>query len=195
MIITFEGGEGAGKTTQTALLKAFLENKGRQVITLREPGGSFLSEKIRALFLETPMDVMTELLLLLASRRENLAGIIAPAVQAGKDVIIDRWIDSTLVYQGLQGGIGIAETTAIMHATRTWLLPDLTFVLDLDPRHARSRFTPGDRFEQRDEGWHGELRKGFLELACETRHHVIDAACTADEVHKAIILVLEEFLN
>ena len=192
MIITFEGGEGVGKTTQTALLAVHLEKEGRSVVTIREPGGSALSEKIRALFVESPMDAMTELLLVLASRRENITQIIEPVQEAGKTIIIDRFIDSTLVYQGLVGGLGIEKVKAIMQATGTWLEPDTTFVLDMAPELACSRFAPSDRFEHRDTDYHRRLREGFLAISTDKRHRIIDAAQSQEGVFRAIIARLEK---
>jgi len=186
VIITFEGGEGTGKTTQAALLKNYLESKGRPVVSLREPGGSHLSEKIRPLFLHEAMDPVSELLLILASRRENIITIIEPALEAGHIVIIDRFIDSTLVYQGLAGGLGVERVRGIMQATRTWLVPDLTFVLDLDPALAAARYTPDDRFEFRDSDFHRRLREGFISLAIEPRHRVLDTRGLKQAVFEAV---------
>lgn len=191
MIITFEGGEGAGKTTQAALLKAFLESQNRPVVMLREPGGSILSEKIRALFLREAMDPLTELLLILAGRRENITTIIHPAIDSGAFVIIDRFIDSTLVYQGLVGGLGVERVREIMQATNTWLVPDLTFVLDLDPALASTRYTPGDRFEHQAPDYHQRLRQGFLHIATEPRHHILDTSQPKEEVFEAVRQAVE----
>ncbi|HQP29801.1 MAG TPA: dTMP kinase [Deltaproteobacteria bacterium] len=186
MIITFEGGEGVGKTTQAALLKAFLESQNRPVVMLREPGGSVLSEKIRSLVLHESMDTLTELLLILSGRRENIATIIEPALAGGSVVVIDRFIDSTLVYQGIAGGIGIERVRDIMQATRTWLIPDLTFVLDLDPALAATRYTPDDRFEFRDPDYHRRLREGFVSVATEPRHRLIDTSAPIQAVFETV---------
>lgn len=186
MIITFEGGEGVGKTTQAALLKRHLASENRPVVSLREPGGSVLSEKIRALFLGEAMDPLTELLLILAGRRENIAAIIEPALAAGSIVIIDRFIDSTLVYQGLAGGIGIERVRRIMQATDTWLVPDLTFVLDLDPGLSSKRYSPDDRFEFRDPDYHLRLREGFISIATEPRHRIIDTSAPKPAVFETV---------
>jgi dTMP kinase len=186
VIISFEGGEGAGKTTQAALLKKYLEKKGRQVVSLREPGGSDLSENIREIFLTHPMDSMTELLLLLAARRNNIASIIMPALDAGKVVIIDRFIDSTLVYQGIAGGLGIEKVMNIMVITDTMIEPDLTFLLDIEPETAYSRFIPADRLETRGIETQNIIRQGFIDVCRERRHHIIDAGKPEERVFEEI---------
>lgn len=186
MIITFEGGEGTGKTTQAALLKQYFEQTNRPVMMMREPGGSPLSEKIRSLVLHEPMDPLTELMLILAGRRENIKGLIEPALDSGRIVIIDRFIDSTLVYQGIAGGLGIERVRDIMQATGTWLVPDLTLVLDLDPAMAATRYTPDDRFERRDPGYHRRLREGFLHIATEPRHRIFDTTASKQAVFEAV---------
>ena len=175
MIISLEGGEGVGKTTQAALLKEYLEKQGRRVVSFREPGGSKLSENIRKLFLGCQMDTMTELMLLLAARRDNIKTFIEPAVNIGSVVIIDRFIDSTLVYQGIAGGLGIDSVRNLMGISDTWLEPDLTFLLDINPEIAFSRFTPSDRLEMRGLKIQKIIRQGFLDVCKEKRHHVIDA--------------------
>ncbi len=175
MIISLEGGEGVGKTTQAALLKEYLEKQGRRVVSFREPGGSKLSENIRKLFLGYQMDAMTELMLLFAARRENMKTLIEPAVKRGSVVIIDRFIDSTLVYQGIAGGLGIDSVRNLMGISDTWLEPDLTFLLDINPEIAFIRFTPSDRLEMRGLKIQKIIRQGFLDVCKEKRHHVIDA--------------------
>jgi dTMP kinase len=185
-IITFEGGEGAGKTTQAALLKEYLEKKGRRVVSLRDPGGSELSENIRKLFLSHPMDSMTEVMLLLAARRNNIATIIMPALDAGKIVIIDRFIDSTLVYQGIAGGLGIENVRKLMEITGTLIEPDLTFLLDMDPETAYSRFIPSDRLEQRGLETQKIIRQGFLDVCKKERHRVIDADMPEEKIFEEI---------
>jgi dTMP kinase len=160
-------------------------------VAFREPGGSTLSEKIRPLILHEAMDTLTELMLILAGRRENITTIIHPALASGTTVIIDRFIDSTLVYQGLAGGLGIERVREIMQATHTWLIPDLTFVLDLDPALATTRYTPADRFEHQDQTFHQRLRQGFLQIATEPRHRIIDTSQPKQTVFETIRAALE----
>jgi dTMP kinase len=186
VIITLEGGEGAGKTTQAALLKEYLEQKGRRVVSLREPGGSPLSESIRGLFLECKMDSMSELMLLIAARRENIKTIVEPALRDGFTVIIDRFIDSTLVYQGIVGGIGLQKTRGLMEEAGVWLEPDITFLLDIDPEKASARYVPSDRLEMRGPVVQQKIRQGFLEVCSEKRHRVIKADKSLDEISNEI---------
>jgi dTMP kinase len=195
MIITFEGGEGSGKTTQAALLKDFLEKKGRRVISLREPGGSALSEGIRTLFLKNQMDAMTELMLILAARRDNMKTLIEPAINAGSVVIIDRFIDSTLVYQGIAGGLGIEPVKDLMKATGTWLEPDITFLLDIDPEIACDRYTPSDRLERRGLKIQKIIRQGFLDICNEKRHHVIKADNSKEIIFEEIKQVIGDLIS
>ncbi len=194
-IITFEGGEGAGKTTQAALLKEYLEKTGRRVVSIRDPGGSELSENIRKLFLGCQMDAMTELMLLLAARRNNITAVIKPALDAGSVVIIDRFIDSTLVYQGVAGGLGTDKVRAMMTDTGTWLEPDITFLLDIDPEIACTRYVPSDRFETRGIKMQKIIRQGFLNICIKKRHHIINAGMTKEVIFEEIKKVMENMIH
>lgn len=195
MIITFEGGEGAGKTTQTAQLCSHLESKGLPWLSLREPGGSRFSEDVRSLFFREGLDVMTELLLVLASRRQNIKEIIEPALEMGKIVVIDRFVDSTLVYQGIVGGLGIEPVKQIMALTGTWMKPDLTFIMDTDPEIALKRIEPGDKFECRDIGFHQQLRRAFLDIAKDTHHRIIDSSGDRGKVGEEIRVMFNDFIT
>jgi len=195
MIITFEGGEGAGKSTQAARLISYLESKGLPCLSLREPGGSSFSEEVRNLFFREGLDVMTELLLVLASRRQNITEIIEPALVLGTIIVIDRFIDSTLVYQGVVDGLGAENVRAIMKSTGTWLEPDLTFVLDVDPETSLARIRPGDKFERRGLQFHEKLRDGFREIAREHRHYLIDSSMDRDTVHAEIRNISDGLLS
>jgi dTMP kinase len=195
VIISFEGGEGAGKTTCVERLCSHLNGKGLPWLSLREPGGSLLSEEIRALFLHRDMDVMTELLLVLASRARNIGSIIKPGLTEGKIVVMDRFVDSTLVYQGLMGGLGVDRVREIMEVTGTWLEPVLTFVLDVPAEVSLARIRPGDRFENRDMTYHRNLRNAFLSVCTQKRHRIIDAARPADAVLDEIICAVDSLLG
>ncbi len=194
MIISFEGGEGVGKTTHAARLCSYLAEKELPWLSLREPGGSSLSEKIRTLFLTDGIDEMTELLLVLASRRQNIREIIEPGLARGSIIVIDRFIDSTLVYQGIVGGLGCYEVRELMVKTGTWIVPDLTFVMDIDPATAMKRITPGDKFENQGMQYHQMLRRAFLDIATEKRHRIIDADRDSSEVTREILSLVEEAL-
>jgi dTMP kinase len=194
VIISFEGGEGAGKTTHAAHLCSYLSKKELPWLSIREPGGSSISEEIRALFLKEGLDTMTELLLVLASRKQNIKELIEPGLEKGSTIIVDRFIDSTIVYQGIAGGLGIETVRHLMEQTGTWLEPDLTFVLDIDPAAALKRITPGDRFENKGIQYHHMLRKAFLDIATDKRHRIINAARNSIEVAREINSIVEEFL-
>jgi len=175
-----------GKSTHARLLCAHLEQRGLPWLSLREPGGSSFSERLRALFLQEGLDHMTELLLVLASRRENITKIIEPALAEGKVVVIDRFIDSTLVYQGVLGNLGLEKTRELMNLTGTWLEPDLTFIMDIDSGHSLARIVPGDKFENQGPEYHRKIRRSFLDLAVDKRHVIINSDRKRDEVARDI---------
>jgi dTMP kinase len=195
VIITFEGGEATGKTTHAARLCSHLESKGLPWLSLREPGGSCFSEEVRSLFFREGLDVMTELLLVLASRRQNIKEIIEPGLSEGKVVVIDRFIDSTLVYQGMVGGLGYDVVRKLMEMSGTWLEPDLTFVMDVDPALALTRIKPGDKFECNGLDYHQRLRDAFLSLAGDRRHRIIDSGQSRENVASEIISLADAFLT
>jgi len=192
VIISFEGGEGAGKTRHASFLCNYLNVKGIAPEILREPGGTVFSEKVRGLFLEEGISPMTELLLVLASRNENITTLIRPALSRCRLVIIDRFIDSTLVYQGVAGGLGVEKVREIMEMTGTWIEPDITFVLDAEPEITLQRIKPDDKFEKKDIGFHQMLREGFLTLSNQKRHRIIDTGRSPGDVEKDIIEVIEK---
>jgi dTMP kinase len=195
VIISFEGGEGVGKTTHVSHLCSYLSTKELPWLSFREPGGSLISEEIRALFLKEGLDAMTELLLVLASRKQNIMDLIAPGLAQGSIVIVDRFIDSTIVYQGIAGGLGRDTVKNLMEQSGTWLEPDLTFVMDMDPEAALKRITPGDKFENKDIHYHQSLRKAFLDIATDKRHRIINADRDTTEVAREIDAIVEEFLS
>lgn len=188
--ITFEGGEGAGKSTQSRMLASRLKAMGRQVMATREPGGSPGAEAIRKLLVEGAPDrwaPLPETLLFLAARSDHVASAIEPALAAGHWVICDRFSDSTLVYQGIGRGLGVERVRALQQLTIT-ATPDLTFVLDTDPgeglARTRRRAAGEDRFEQFDAGFHLRLREAFLGIARSEpqRCIVVDSSQPADIV-------------
>ena len=197
LFLTFEGGEGAGKSTQIRRLAAHLEAAGHRVVVTREPGGTPLAEAIRALLLgpEASGDALTEALLFAAARREHLRALIEPALAAGGIVLCDRFTDSTRAYQG--GRIAPAVLEATIALATGGLVPDLTFLLDLAPEtglaRAKARSVAPDSFERADLAFHEAVRTRFLALAQAEpdRIRIIDA--TADEglVAEAICRVLD----
>ena len=191
--ITFEGGEGVGKSTQVARLAAHLRGLGVEVVTTREPGGSAKAEAIRTLLLQgtvAPFGPAAEAIMFGAARLDHVQELIRPALARGAWVISDRFTDSTRAYQGAAARVGPALIDALEFAAVGPTRPDLTFVLDLPGRDglARARARRGaaapDRFEQLDESFHDRLRTAFLALAAADprRCVVVDAARDADRV-------------
>ena len=190
--ITFEGAEGAGKSTQIRLAEQYLKQKGYSVLVLREPGGTRIGEAIRKVILNKSRKEMrpeTELLLYLACSAQIVKEKISPSLQQGKIVICDRFEDSTLAYQGFGRKIPLASIEVISKlVVRGSLVPDLTFVLDLDPRCGLKRGGRIDRIERESYLFHDRVRKGFLRLAKRERKrcNVIDAAQSIEAVAKKV---------
>jgi len=203
--ITFEGGEGAGKSTQARLLRTALEARGKTVVITREPGGSPGAEEIRKLVVEGEPDRWTplsETLLFLAARADHVAKVIEPALSGGRWVISDRFSDSTYVYQGVARGLG-TETVAHLHqAAFGSFAPDLTLVLDLDPsvglKRAETRKSGAeDRFERFDGSFHERLRKAFRDIAVanQSRCALIDAGRAPEDVAADVWRAVEKRLQ
>lgn len=203
--ITFEGGEGAGKSTQIRLLQAALAAAGVPVCLTREPGGSPGAEEIRALLLKGGVDrwdAVTELLLFSAARRDHLVKTIYPALARGEWVLCDRFYDSTLAYQGYGYGCDDEKMRAVnglYHLIAGDFKPDLTFILDIDPRVGlqRSKGRTGNaeqRFEDMDITFHENLRRGFLKIAVSDPHRCVVIPADRDPVLVAadIMRVLKE---
>jgi dTMP kinase len=158
IFVTFEGGEGSGKSTQSALLKEALEARGRRVIRLREPGGTKLGEDLRQVLLNSPgIDRTTELLLFLAARAELVAKTIRPALRDGIDVVCDRFIDSTAAYQGYGRGIDLKLIRALNQTAIGDAVPDLTVLLDIEPDKGLSRVSKGSGGDAIEGHWQAEL--------------------------------------
>lgn len=190
VFITFEGGEGAGKTTQLQALRRVLEARGVTVTATREPGGTAGAEAIRDLVLGGVVERWShgvEALLMTAARLDHVERLIAPALAAGGWVLSDRFSDSTRVYQGIAGGLGMARIDALHDLFLPSPRPDLTLLLDLAVTKGLARRAGaggGSRFEARDTAFHERVRAGFLELAAAEpgRFVVIDAAAPAEAV-------------
>lgn len=205
--ITFEGGEGCGKSTQVKRLAAALEAKGVKVLLTREPGGTRLAEMIRTLLkdeAEDPPVDRAELLLFLAARAQLVRNVIRPALDAGTWVLSDRFSDSTIAYQGYGRGLPVDFVKAANDFACEGLAPDLTLLLDVEPSVAAQRMrgreaatnTSADRIERAGDEFHTRLRRGFLELAADNPSRIvaIDASGTPDEVARKILLALPERL-
>ena len=192
--ITFEGGEGAGKSTQLKRLAARLSAQGRPVVTTREPGGSPGAESIRSLVLNGAADrwsPVTETLLMYAARRDHLERVIRPALDRGDWVVCDRFADSTRAYQGAAGGTDPALIDALERYVLEDVRPDLTLVFDLPPEmglaRAQARAGAEMRFESKGLAFHERLRAAFRAIAAAEpdRCVLIDAAAPMDEVEAA----------
>ena len=204
--ITFEGGEGCGKSTQIKCLKEALEKEGVAVVLTREPGGTWLSEEIRHLIKDQETDApcdRSELLLFLAARAQLVKNVIRPALEAGKWVLSDRFSDSTLAYQGYGRGLPLGDLRRMNDFACNGLKPDLTLLLDVDPEVSRARMrrreaataTTADRIEKAGEEFHERLRAGFAALAKAEPERIvtIDANGTPDEVWEQIWMSMRRF--
>ncbi len=189
LFISFEGGEGVGKTTQIALLRSALERDGANVCVTREPGGDSVSETVRHLLLTTDMTPRAELLLFLASRAQNVEHVIRPHLEQGGIVLCDRFTDSSLAYQGWGRGLGLEAVAQLNAFATNGLTPDLTFLLDLDPEQGLSRQTDHNRMEMQGLAFHQRAREGFLHVAANepARILVLDASLPAEELHERIL--------
>jgi dTMP kinase len=190
MFVTFEGLDGSGTTTQTELLRAHLERLGRDVVATREPGGTELGEKVRELVLGgTEISPWAEAALFAAARAELVAEVIRPALERGADVVCDRYLDSSLAYQGLARGLGVDRVLALNIDAIRGILPDMTFLLLLDPDEARERSgPPADRIEREGEDFLRAVDKAYRELGSifAGRIVTIDASRPVDEVAKEV---------
>jgi dTMP kinase len=201
--ITFEGGEGAGKSTQLRRLAERLRAAGREVVATREPGGSPGAEAIRELVLNGAADrwsPVTETLLMYAARRDHIERVIAPALARGAWVVCDRFADSTRAYQGAGGGTDPALIAALEAQVLDDARPDLTLVFDLAPETglARAHARGGEmRFESKGLAFHQRLRDGFLAIARAEpdRCVVLDAAAAMDAVEQAVWSIVRERLG
>ncbi len=194
LFITFEGIDGCGKSTQIGLLESYLKEKGKEVLLIREPGGTAVGEKIREILLEKKNDSMkplTELLLFEAARAQITEEKIIPATEAGKVVICDRFFDSTTAYQGYAREMGTELTDLLNGIATAGRSPDITFVLDIDPEQAYARRVGRGGEEDRMEAlgllFQQKVREGYLKLASDDpRVRVIDASATPEEISEQI---------
>lgn len=166
MFLTFEGVDGSGKTTQANLLVEALRAGGRDVVATREPGGTQLGEEVRKLLLEgLEMSAWAETTLFASARAELVDRVIAPALAAGKDVVCDRYIDSSLAYQGIARGLGLERVLELNLVATGRLLPDRTFLVVVDPETAFERARTGDRIEREGQGFHRAVGEAYRSLA------------------------------
>lgn len=205
LFITLEGPEGSGKTSAINKVKEILESEGHEIVMTREPGGTNISEQIREVILNkenTSMDPRTEALLYAASRRQHLVEKIWPSVKEGKIVICDRYLDSSLAYQGFARNLGIEDILRInMYATEN-TFPDLTLLFDLDPEIGLGRINADknrevNRLDLEKLSFHKAVREGYLKLAkmYPERFVIIDASKSKEEVVEQTLKAIEERLQ
>ena len=205
LFITFEGGEGAGKTTVLQEIKAQLEAAGEKVIATREPGGSIIAEKIREVILNpqhTEMDGRTEALLYAAARRQHLVEKVVPYLQEGYTILCDRFIDSSLVYQGAARGIGIEEVLQINLFATEGLMPQMTLYFDIDPEQGLKRIQAHEsrefnRLDQEDLSFHQLVRDAYRKLKEREpeRIQTLDASMSLEQVVKNTKDIIDEFIK
>jgi dTMP kinase len=188
LFIAFEGGEGAGKSTQVKRLAEALRDRGREVVTTFEPGDTPLGKQLRGILLghdTGPINARAEALLYAADRAEHVATVVRPALERGAVCISDRYIDSSVAYQGAGRALAPDDITQISEWATDGLWPDLTVLLDIDPAVGLTRFdTPADRLESEPVAFHRRVREHFLERSrrAAERYLVIDASHPADDV-------------
>lgn len=190
--ITFEGIDGAGKTSHIASVVQLLAALGKTVVSTREPGGTSLGEKLRELLLHEPMHLETEAMLMFAARREHVAQVIEPAMARGDWVVCDRFSDASFAYQGGGRGLSIARLATLEDWVHGYLQPDLTFLFDLSPDIASERISAQgrrlDRFEQEQVDFHRRVRQAYLDRAASAPHRirVIDADQSLANIRKQV---------
>lgn len=199
--ITFEGIDGAGKSSHVEWLAAFLREQGKTVHVTREPGGTELGEKLRTLLLNDPMHLETETLLMFAARREHLARLIEPALTRGEWVVCDRFSDATYAYQGGGRGLDKAKFLALEHWVHEHVQPDLTLLFDLPLDVARERIVLAsrvlDKFEQERADFHERVRQAYLERAHTnpSRVRIVNANQTREEIRKSLEVIVSSICS
>ena len=204
LFIAFEGGDGAGKSTQAARLAGSLESRGLTVLRTREPGGTPIGEKLRSLVLDHGhghIDAHTEALIFAASRAAHASQVIRPALARGEVVLTDRYIDSSVAYQGAGRGLGTDAVRGVNEWATSGLQPDLTVLLDVHPAEGRSRRTAGDAAEDRLESeadeFHARIRQAFLDLAGARpeSYLVLEAGLPVEKIAGLILARVEQLLS
>ncbi|MCO4254339.1 dTMP kinase [Pseudarthrobacter cellobiosi] len=203
LFIAFEGGDGAGKSTQAARLAETLETRGLTVLRTREPGGTPIGEKLRSLVLDHGhghIDAHTEALIFAASRAAHASQVIRPALERGEVVLTDRYIDSSVAYQGAGRDLGTDAVRTLNEWATSGLQPDLTVLLDVDPADGRRRRTAGDaaedRLESEADAFHSTIRGAFLELAASRpdTYLVLPADLPVNELAARILTRVDDLL-
>ncbi len=203
IFISFEGPDGSGKSTQIELLKEYLEGKGYEILVTREPGGTKISEQVRTILLDpenSEMGHMTEALLYASARAQLMEEVILPALEQGKAVICDRFVDSSAVYQGIARNLGVAEIYQLNTYATHNVLPALTIHLDLPATAGIARKKDQkelDRMEQESLNFHETVAQGYRDLAAKNpeRIHTIDATEAIEEIHKKVVELVAPLLR
>ena len=198
--ITFEGIDGAGKSTHISYVSDFLSKAGIKNIVTREPGGTALGEKLRDILLHQNMRVATEALLMFAARQEHLEQVILPALNNGTWVISDRFSDASFAYQGYGKGLSLKKLEQLENWVQEDFQPDLTLLFDLPPKIAEERRINShemDRFEQEKEDFFKRVQTGYLERAKDHlyRFHIIDGSRRIDEIQSQIASIIKKMIS
>ena len=198
LFVCLEGGDGAGKSTQVRLLTEALERRGRRVVVTRQPGGTPLGQQIRDLVLHGDhMAARAEALLFAADKAHHVEALIRPALAEGAVVVTDRYVDSSITYQGAGRDLGADEIRDLQHWAVGGVLPDLTIVLDVDPEVGRARRGEvHDRLESEADAFHAAVRQGYLDLAAADpgRYLVLDASDAVESLHAAVLARVDHLL-
>ncbi|MBQ8913686.1 MAG: dTMP kinase [Lachnospiraceae bacterium] len=203
IFISMEGPDGSGKSTQLELLKNYFSEKGYEIVITREPGGTKISEAVREIILNkdfTEMSYMTEALLYASARAQLVSEVIKPALEEGKAVISDRFVDSSAVYQGMARGLGVENVYKINEFALQGIMPELTIHLDLPAEVGISRKNDQkelDRMELEAIDFHEKVAEGYRKLAALSpeRIYTIDATQSIEDIHRQIVKKLETILN
>ena len=191
VFVCFEGGEGSGKSTQSRLVRDWLEEQGCSVLLTFEPGDTAVGRELRRIVLDPATGALsdrTEVLLYAADKAEHVDTVVRPALDRGQVVVTDRYVDSTLAYQGAGRALDVAEVEAVARWATGDLRPHLTVVLDLEPQAGLDRFTGRDRIEGQSPEFHQRVRQGFLDLADADpdRYLVVPATDRPEDVHALV---------
>ena len=200
LFVAFEGGEGAGKSTQARRLAEWLRDAGHRVLLTREPGGTVVGTALRSIVLDPAtgeLSPRTEALLYAADKAEHVDAVVLPALQAGTVVLTDRYVDSTLAYQGAGRALSATELEPVARWATRDLRPQLTVLLDVDPRTGTTRFTGRDRLESEPMEFHDRVREEFLELAAADPEHylVVDAGGDVHTIAQRVRAAVEPLLS
>jgi dTMP kinase len=199
VLVTVEGVEGSGKSTQCGRLAAYLAGRGLEVVQTSEPDGTPLGLRVRSLFEDGPTPTpLTQAFLFMAARQEHVSRVIAPALARGAVVVSDRYADATVAYQGYGQGMDVQTVRELNLLATGGILPDLTLVLDLDPAAGMARIHGRalDAFEKMDLAFHRRVREGYLEIARadKSRVQVLSADRTSDQLHGDVVRAVDDLL-